>query len=191
MTRAKHTGRLLKSLIVLTTVGTITTAATFAALQSQNAVLSSNSISTATAFLLVSSDGATFNNTKTGFNFSNVTPGGAAVPTSGYNFYLKNTGSANLAIKLTLDATPSGLSGVDPSKVFLNFSRSDNGFSASVSLKSLMDSMTAGPVVLNDTVNAGTTAQYSLKVSMQSDAYSGTGGTTISGIDLVFSGTGS
>jgi hypothetical protein len=182
---------LLRTFIVLGAVGAITTTVTFTALQSQNAVLSSNTISTATAFLLVSNDGTTFNNTKSGFTFSNVTPGGAAVPASGYNFYLKNTGTANLAIKLTLDATPSGLSGIDTAKVFLNFSRSDNGFSTIITLKTLIDSMSTGAAAFNDTVNGGTTAQYSIKASMASDAYSGTGGGTISGIDLVFSGVGS
>lgn len=191
MPRAKGMGRLLRSIIILGGVGVITTAATFAALQSQNAVLSSNTISTATAFLLVSNDGTSFNNTKTGFSFSNVTPGGAPVPAGGYNFYLKNTGTANLSIKLTLDATPSGLSGIDTTKVYLNLNRADDGFSDTISLKSLMDSMTAGPIVLNNVVNAGTTAQYNITASMDSGAYSGTGGGTVSGIDLVFSGAGS
>lgn len=191
MARPSSLRPLLRSLIILSTVGLITTAATFAALQSSNAVLSSNTISTATAFLMVSNDGSTYNNTKSGFTFSNVTPGGPAVPANGYSFYLKNTGTANLSIKLTLDATPSGLAGIDTSKVFINLSRPDNGFNASITLKSLIDSMNSGAVALNDIVNAGTTAQYSLKVSMAADAYSGTGGSTISGIDLVFSGIGS
>lgn len=191
MSKAKAMGPLLRSIIILGGVGIITTAATFAALQSQNAVLGSNTISTATAFLLVSNDGTTFNNTKSGFTFGNVTPGGAPVPAGGYNFYLKNTGTANLSIKLTLDATPSGLTGIDTTKVYLNFSRADDNFSTTISLKSLIDSMTSGPVVLNNIVNAGTTAQYNITASMDSGAYTGTGGGTISGIDLVFSGIGS
>lgn len=188
---AKGMGAILRSIIVLGGVGIITTAATFAALQSQNAVLSSNTISTATAQLLVSNDGTTFNNTKTGFTFSNVTPGGPEEPAGGYNFYLKNTGSANLSIKVTMATAPTNPNNIDLSKVYLDFRRTETGFSETVSLKTLMDSYTAGGTSIDDIVKAGTTAQYSVSVTMSADAYSGGGGATISGIDLIFSGIGS
>ncbi len=191
MARQRGLSPLLRSIIILSGVGIITTAATFAALQSQNAVLSSNTISTSTAFLLVSNDNVSFNNTKTGFTFSNVTPGGPAVPAAGYNFYLKNTGTANLSIRLTLDAIPTIPFGIDSSKVLINLSRSDNAFNQVISLKALTDSMSTGPVVLTDSITAGTTATYNIKVNMSADAYSGSSGATISGIDLVFSGVGS
>jgi hypothetical protein len=181
---------LLRTFIILGTVGAITTAATFAALQSQNAVLSSNTISTTTAFLLVSNDSTTYNNTKTGFTFSNITPGGAAQPASGYNFFLKNTGTANLAIKVAVSSTPTNLNGVDLSKVFLNFTRADDNLDQTFTLKSLIDSFSTGYAVLGDSVNAATVGPYNVKVSMAIDAYNGSNGATISGVDLVFSGLG-
>ena len=191
MVRKKFTGRTIYSITVLSAALILTTAVTFATLQSQNAVLSSNTISTTTAFLMVSSDGTTFNNTKPGFTFSNLTPGGAAVPASGYNFYLRNTGTANLSIKAAVSSTPTNLNNVDLSKVFLNFTRSDSGLDTTISVKSLMDSYASGGTSFNDIVNAGTTAQYTVKASMSADAYSGSNGATISGIDLSFSGIGS
>lgn len=190
MASSKGLGPVLRSIIILGGVGAITTAATFAALQSSNAVLSSNTISTATAFLSVSNDGTTFNNTKTGFTFANVTPGGAPVPATGYNFYLRNTGTANLSIKVTMATAPTNLNGIDLSKVFLDFSRTETGLSQSVSIKALLDSNTAGGTLLNDVVNAGATGQYNVKVYMSADAYTGGNGATISGVDLIFSGLG-
>jgi hypothetical protein len=191
MASSKGLGPILRSIIILGGVGVITTAATFAALQSPNAVLSSNTISTATAFLSVSNDGTTFNNTKTGFTFANVTPGGPAVPATGYNFYLKNTGTANLSIKVTMATAPTNINGIDLSKVFLDFSRTETGLSQNISIKSLLDSNATGGTPLNDVVSAGATGQYNIKVSMTSDAYSGGNGATISGVDLIFSGIGS
>ncbi len=182
---------LFRTFMVLGAVGIITTAVTFAALQSQNAVLSSNTISTSTAFLLVSTDNLAFNNTKPGFTFSNVTPGGAATPANGYSFYLKNTGTANLGIKVAVGTAPSNPNSVDLSKVFVDFTRTETGLTQNLSLKSLVDSYATGGTALNDIVNAGTTGQYSVKVSMTSDAYSGSSGATISGVDLSFSGLGS
>jgi hypothetical protein len=191
MHRTKFTGRSIYSIIILLAALTLITGVTFASLQSQPAVLSSNTISTTTAFLMVSSDGTTFNNTKPGFTFANLTPGGAAVPTAGYNFYLKNTGTANLSIKAAISSTPTNPNAVDLSKVFLNFNRSDNSLNETVSVKTLMDSYASGGTLFNDVVNAGTTAQYTVRASMAIDAYSGSNGASISGIDLSFSGIGS
>jgi hypothetical protein len=140
---------------------------------------------------MVSSDGTTFNNTKPGFSFSNITPGGAAVPTNGNNFYLKNTGTANLSIKAAISSTPTNPNAVDLSKVFLNFTRSDTNLDTTISVKSLMDSYASGGILLSDVVTAGTAAQYTVRASMAADAYSGSSGATISGIDLSFSGLGS
>jgi hypothetical protein len=179
---------LARSFIILASVGALTTAITFSALQSQQAVLASNTINSATAFLLVSTDNLTFNNTKTGFTFSGVVPGGTAVPASGFATYLKNSGSANLAIKAAISSTPSNLNNVDLTKVFLHITKADNSFSQSFSLKSLIDSYATGGTAIGDTVNAGTTSQYLLSVSMSSDAFNSTSGATISGVDLVFTG---
>src|SRR6266404_473704 len=186
MSGLKNIRPLLRAAIVLGAVGTITTAATFAALQSQQAVLASNTINSATASLSVSTDNTTFSNTKTGFTFSGIVPGGASVPTSGNPVWLRNSGTANLGLKAAISSTPSNLNNVDLTKVFLHVTRSDNSFDQSFSLKSLIDGYATGGVSIGDTVNISATVQYLLRVSMTSDAFSGSSGITISGVDLVF-----
>jgi hypothetical protein len=179
---------LLRSAIVLGAVGVITTAATFAALQSQQAVLAGNTINSATASLLVSNDGIAFNNSKPGFNFSGVVPGGPPVPAAGNSVYLRNSGSSNLSLKIAVSSTPSNLNNVDLTKVFIEITRSDNSFNQTYSLKSLIDSFASGGTLMGDTVNAGVTGQYLLRASMSIDAFSNSNGVTISGVDLVFIG---
>lgn len=179
---------LLRSVLVLGSVGVVVTAATFATLQSQQAVLAGNTINSATASLLVSNDGLAFNNSKPGFTFSGVVPGGPAVPAAGNAVYLRNGGSSNLSLKVAISSTPSNLNNVDLTKVFVEITRSDNSYNQTFSLKSLIDSYATGGTLMGDTVNAGITGQYLLRVSMSSDAFNGSNGVTISGVDLVFSG---
>lgn len=179
---------ILRSTLVLSSIAIITTAATFATLQSQQAVLAGNTINSATAALTVSSDGSTFGNSKTGFVFSNVVPGGAATPANGNTVYLRNNGSSNLSLKMAISSTPSNLNNVDLTKVFIEISRTETGFNQTYSVKSLMDSFAGGGTVLNDTVTSTTTAQYQLRVSMSADAFNNTNGVTISGVDISFVG---
>lgn len=179
---------ILRSVLILSSIGVITSAVTFAALQSQQAVLAGNTINSATAALVVSSDGTMFGSSKSGFVFSNVVPGGAAVPTGGNTVYLRNNGSSNLSLKMSVSSTPSNLNNVDLSKVFVEISRAETSYNQTYSLKSLIDSYASGGTVLNDTVNSGTTAQYLLRVAMSADAFNNTNGVTISGVDIAFVG---
>jgi hypothetical protein len=183
---------IIRSLAIMGAVGVITTGATFAALQSPSVSLNGNIINSATADLRISTNGTTFTvPSVTGFTFDGVTPGGAAVPAGGDSFYLKNVGSANLAIKLWVNSNPSNVSNVDLTKVHLIFTRVDTGGSeVSLTLKSLVDSFATGGTALGDTITAGSTASYSLKVSMDSDAISGAGGGSITGLNISFTGTG-
>ncbi len=187
----KSLKQLLRASLVIGCVGLIVSAATFAVLQSQQAVLAGNTINSATAFLSVSTDNLAFNNSKPGFTFSGVVPGGAATPAAGNPVYLKNNGSSNLSLKIAISSTPTNLNGVDLNKVFLEISRSDTGFSQSYSLKSLIDSYASGGTAMNDVVTVGATGQYLLRVSMSADAFNGSSGVTISGIDIVFTGVAS
>jgi len=189
MSGFKNFKPLLRAAVVLGAVGTITTAGTFAALQSQQSVLAGNTINSATAALSVSTDNITFGNSKTGFSFNGIIPGGAAVPVSGDAIWLQNGGSTNLAIKAAISSTPANASNVDLSKVFLHITRPNNSFDQSFSLKSLIDGYATGGVAIGDTINISAAAQYFLRVSMSSDAFSGSNSVTISGVDLVFTGT--
>lgn len=184
----KNLRPLLRATLILGSVGVITTAATFASLQSQQAVLSANTVESATADLRIGTSSTSFSASRTGFDFNSVTPGGPAAPASGNTIYLKNYGTANLAVKAAISSTPSNLNNINLSKIYIHFQRVDTGGTdQSLSIKSLMDSYATGGSSLNDTILAGATAQYSLKVSMDADAFSGSSA-TISGIDLVFTG---
>ncbi len=181
---------LARALIILSLVAIITTGASFAALQSQTASLTGNIIESTTADLRIGTSQSSFAASRAGFDFKDVVPGGSAVPADGNTFYLKNYGSANLALKVGIGTAPSNLNNVNLGKVFLVFSRVDtNGAEQTLSLKSLIDGYSSGGVSLNDVIAGGVIAQYKIRVSMDSDAFSGSGA-TISGIDLVFSGAG-
>lgn len=184
----------VRAFLVVGVIGLITSAATFAALQSSPAVLSANTISTTSADLRVNKDGTSITTSIAGFDFTGVTPGGTASPTGGNSFYLKNMGTANLAIKAAINTTPTisttspvGAT-VDLTKVSFEFTRVDTGAKTTISLKALMDGNTTGGVALNDTVNALATVQYSLRVIITSDAFTAASA-SITGINLVFTGT--
>jgi hypothetical protein len=174
-------------------VGIISTGITFAALQSPTATLSNNAINIGAADLRISTNGTTFAVPSTvGFTFDGVVPGGGEVPAAGDSFYLKNYGSAALNLKAAVSTTPSNLGNVNLAKTYFNFTRVDVPEpEVSIPLQTLISTNTSGGVSLGDALAAGATAQYSLRVSMDSDAYSGTGvGVVISGINLSFTGVG-
>lgn len=187
-------GPLLETLAVIAAVGVISTSVTFAALQSPSATLANNTINVGAADLRIGTNGTTFTVPSiAGFTFDGVVPGGGETPTAGNTFYLKNYGSAPLTIKASVSTTPTNLANVNLAKVYLDFTRIDDGSTElSVPLKTLMDANSTGGYALNEIIQAGATAQFSLRVSMDVDAYSGTGvGVSISGISLAFTGSGS
>ena len=142
----------------------------------------------------INKDGSSLTTSITGFDFNGITPGGPAAPSAGNSFYLKNMGSANLAIKASISTTPTVItiqpSGatVDLTKVFFEFTRVDTGNTTTISLKSLMDANTSGGVALSDTLNGSGAAQYLLRVSIAADAFTAESA-SISGINLVFTGS--
>jgi len=189
----KKTG-LMGSVITLLTLATIATGATFASLQSTSIALTGNQINTS-AGLAISTNGTSFPQTVSGFNFTGVVPGGSAFPAGGNTFYIKNTGYANLAIKAALSVTPTNPNGVNLSKTYLVFTRTDGGAGSPVkiSIQDLVSSYVGGGsgagLGLNTTINTSTTAQFSLQVQMDSDAFSGSNA-SITGLDLWFIGVG-
>lgn len=185
--------RLVSSITTLFALAVITTGATFASLQSTSVALTGNQINTS-AGLAISTNGVNFPQTISGFNFTGVVPGGDPYPANGNTFYIKNTGVANLAIKAAISTPPSNPSGVNLSKVYLIFTRVDNNTQTSLSVQSLVNSYAGGAstggLSLNDSIAAGTIAQYKLQVSMDTDAFNGSSA-SITGIDLWFIGIGS
>ncbi len=176
-----------RAIIVVASVAVLATGVTFAALQSQSATLTGNSISTATADLRIGTSASTFSNTRTGFNFSNVIPGAPATPADGNSFYLKNYGTTPMALKVAINTVPTNTSDVNLSKVYIVFNRIDTNASQKLSIASLVSANTTGGTPMTDTLGGGVVAQYKTQVVIDEDAFSGTSA-TIGGIDLVFSG---
>lgn len=182
----------MRALVVVSTVGTLVTGVTFAALQSPQATLSSNTIQTASASLLIGTESAAstdYGSSHAGFAFQNVVPGGPAMPAGGSTFYLKNTGTATLALKLSVGGTPVNAASVELSKVSVIVTRVDTHTSQTASLQSLIDGYPSGGLDLTDSLAPSSTGtQYQISVSMSDDAFTGSSA-TIGSIDFVFSGT--
>lgn len=183
---------LVRAIMVVMTVGILVTGVTFAALQSQQAVLSGNTIQSASANLLIGTASATstaFSSSHSGFTFANVVPGGPAQPVDGNVFYLKNTGTATLAVKLVVGTTPTNTSNIDLSKVSIQITRVDTATTQTATLQSLVDGNPSGGLGLTDNLApASTGVQYKISVSMTADAFTGSSA-SIGAIDFVFSGT--
>jgi hypothetical protein len=183
---------LARAITVVMSVGVLVTGVTYAALQSQQAVLSGNTIQTASANLLIGTASATstaFSNSHSGFTFSNVIPGGSAQPADGNAFYLKNSGTATLSLKLAVGSTPTNTSNIDFTKVSVQITRVDTGTTQTATLQSLIDGYPSSGLALTDTLlPASTGVQYKLSVSMTADAFTGSSA-SIGSIDFVFSGT--
>ena len=183
-----NTKPLMRAVVVMALVMMLVSGVTYAALQSQQAVLSGNTISSATADLKISTDNITSTNAHTGFDFSAVIPGGPAVPAAGYSFYLKNSGSTADQIKVAVSTTPTNLSGIDLSKVSITITRVPGGATQTFTLASLISAYADGGLALSENLNAASFSQYKLQASMLSDAFSGSSA-ALSNIDFVFLGT--
>jgi len=180
-------GPVLRAVGVLAAVSVVVSGVTFAALQSQQATLTGNTIQSASADLRIGTSASTFAASRSGFSFQDVIPGGPAVPTDGYSFWLKNYGTAPLSLKLAIGAAPANTSNVDLSKVAVQLVRIDNNATQTASVQSLVDGYPAGGLMITDPIAPNAVVQYKLRASMAADAFSGSGA-SIGGIDLVFSG---
>lgn len=180
-------GPVLRAAGVLAAVSIVVSGVTFAALQSQQATLTGNTIQSASADLRIGTSASTFAASRTGFSFQDVIPGGPAVPTDGYSFWLKNYGTAPLSLKLAIGAAPANTSNVDLSKVMVQLVRVDNNAAQTMSVQALVDGYPANGLAITDPIAPSAIVQYKLRASMAADAFSGSGA-SIGGIDLVFSG---
>jgi len=181
-------GAIARAIMVMGGVTALSTGATFAALQSQQATLTGNTISSAIADLRIGTSASTFSSSRSGFDFKDLVPGGPAMPTDGNNFYLKNYGTATLALKMAVGTTPVNTGAVDLTKVSVLLTRVDTSASQTFKLSDLVSSYATGGTALTDDLTGGTIAQYKLRISMDADAFSGQSA-SITGIDLVFSGS--
>jgi uncharacterized membrane protein (DUF485 family) len=179
---------LFRAISVIASVAILVTGVTYAALQSQQATLTGNSIKSATADLQIGTSSTSFAASRTGFSFGGVVPGSSATPADGNSFYLKNGGTPALALKVAVSSTPVNLANVNLAKVYVVFTRVDTNTTQKLALASLISGYASGGVAMTDNLAGGATAQYKTQVSMDADAFTGQSA-DITGIDLVFSGT--
>lgn len=177
-----------RAMIVVSAVAVLATGVTYAALQSKQASLTGNTISTATADLRIGTSETTFSSTRSGFDFTNIIPGTTPSPADGYSFYLKNYGKAPLALKFSINTVPTNISAVDLTKVYLSLTRVDTSVTQKISIAALAASDSTGGIALTDALAGLTVAQYKTQVVMDDDAFTGTSA-TIGGIDLELKGT--
>lgn len=161
----------------------------FAVLQSQQVKLTTNTLETANAGLQISTDGTTFSDAHIGFDFNNIIPGGAFVPDTGYNFYLKNTGGTPLSLKFALSSVPDNPNDIDVSKINIRLTPFATGSSQLFSLQSLIDASLSGGLTINQpaSLGVGKTQQFSIQASMAADAITGSSA-ALGNIDFGFMG---
>jgi hypothetical protein len=187
MKKQSNRTAIFRAIGVIAVLIVIVSGVTFAALQSQQDTLTGNTIQTATANLQLSTDGTSYNNSHAGFDFTNIVPGGAAMPTAGYGFYLKNGGGTPLTLKLAVTSTPTNPDGVDLSKVSVLLTTVGSG--TPIQTFSLQSLLTNGGVSLTgNSLATGAAQQYKLQVSMTTDAVSSSSA-SLGNIDFAFSGT--
>lgn len=175
---------------IVASVAVIVSGVTFAALQSQQVKLTGNTIQTATANLLLSTDGLNYAATQPGFVFDAIVPGGPAVPVAGYPVFLKNAGGAPLALRLSVGSAPANLEILDLNKVHVILTPIAGGSVQNFTLQGLITATASGgqPILSPSQLPPGASAGYKLQVSMEGEALSGPG-VTINGLDFSFGGT--
>lgn len=183
----------VRAIAVMAAVGVTVTGITFAALQSQSAALTGNSIETASANLQISKDNTadSFSSSTTGYDFTNVLPGGPAVPAEGNTFYLRNGGTTDLALKLSVNGTQiSADTSLALSSVYIILTAPDSS-TQKLALPSLFTATNPAGTDLGITLDAGTTGQFKVQVQMDSNALSGatTSSAAIKNVALSFGGT--
>jgi hypothetical protein len=190
MKRMRNLGQLgpvARATGIVAAVAIIISGVTFATLQSQQAVLTGNTIQSATADLKIGISTSSFSASRAGFTFSDVIPGTAPAANTGNIFYLKNGGSAPMTIKATIGSTPTNTSNIDLSKVSFIITRVDTNKVQTATLKELIDGYPSNGVALQDKVDPSNAAQYKIQASMASDAFTGSSA-NLGNIDLVFTG---
>lgn len=191
MGQAKNFKVLWRAAFVIISVVFMASGITYAALQSQQIKLTGNTIETATANLLISSDGQYFATSKTGFAFNNLIPGGSPSPGDGYSIYLKNSGGTMLGLKFAISSIPTNPDNVDLSKV--NVILTPIGFNAgptqTFTMENLINSNATGglPITSPTQILVTETLHYTIKVSMAADAISSQSA-SLGNIDFAFIG---
>lgn len=194
MNRPTKLSTLARAGSALAIIMTLVSGVTFAALRSQNNVLSGSRLTSASADLTM----ARMNNDQwytslTAFDFPEVVPGGEPGPATGNDLFFRNGGSTNLDLKYGINISkvvnPNGL---DLSKVRVVVVDANGGtVFASHSLTQLGAALGAGtPLPVN--IVLGKNSITHLRVLMQLEEGASSNNTSqveLTNLDIVFSGT--
>ncbi len=174
MYKLKTMRPLVQSIGVIAVVVLLVSGVTFAALQSQQAVLKGNSIQTAMADLRLSKDGATYSSSVDGYTFSNIIPGGGAFPANGNPIYLMNNGSTTLALKMSLNSGLTNPDNVDLTKVHVTLTPSGGGAPQGMTVQELVTASTTGGIPITvgggGSLGARSNIYYALRIVMDNDS---------------------
>jgi len=165
------------------------TGVTYAALQSQTKITSSN-ITTTTANMLISRDNVTYSSSQSGYNFGEIVPGGANMPASGYPVYLKNAGGTPLSPKFAVSSTPTNPNNVDLTKVNVILTSNASSEAQTFSLQSLIEANATGGLALSSlsVLFPDQVYRFNMQASMAKDAFVGTSA-SVGAIDFTLTGT--
>jgi hypothetical protein len=182
-----------RSIAVIGGMGALIAGVTFAALNTNPATLSSNTLSTATADLQISNGGG-FGSSAAGFNVTGLVPGDGS---DHKKFYLKNNGDLDLALTVHVPSAPVapaggyGFTGWQNLKVFIKDMNSGDVTETN------MNDLLAGDVPLGTTLGQGVagdpgsaTAAGNFELWYDINPASLTGGSAgVGAFDLQFMGT--
>lgn len=179
-----------RSVAVIGGMVALVTGVTFAALQTNTVTLAANTISTATAELLIW-NGSEFTTTAPGFAVTNLVPGEGS---DEYPFYLKNSSPFDLKLSAHVPG-PVEITGITggASKVKVVLTDKGSGEVTTTDLQTLMD----GDVDLNGVLNANaqgnagvpvTEGNYTVKFDIDPAAVTGDSA-NVGSFDLEFTGT--
>ncbi len=181
---------LTRAITIITAAIVLLTGITFAAMQSQNAVLQGNSITSATANLLIGDSAGNYAASVAGFSFSNVEPG-SYQPSTGGIFTLRNAGTSTLQLHIGLNPTHfTNQNNANLDRIFIGITPVTGGARQEFSLANLIAAYNAGSYSdLNLRLPGDSDQQFKLQVFIGTDAVASSAQQlTLTGIDLVFNG---
>jgi hypothetical protein len=177
-------------IIVATLV--VVSGVTFAALQSQQAILKGNSIQTAVANLKLSADNINYSNSLDGYTFGGLIPGGNPTPLNGDPIYTRNDGTTALALKLSVNSTLTNPNTVDLEKVHVILTPFGGGVAQNMTLADLIAANTTGGIPLTiagaNHLTPSANTGFMMQISLENDAVSGASA-TIGSLEFDFDAT--
>ena len=195
--KRQNLGGLARAAAIISMVTVMVAGVTFAALRSQNNVITGSRLTSASANLQIAKQlNGTYSTSMAGYNFFDLAPGGAAGPSVGNDLFLKNYGSSNLDITVSLNPTRLiNSSGINLQRAHLVIFDSDGVTQLSkhslADLQSAYSSGTPLPVnkVLGVASSGSNTANFKLRMQLDNDSTNAQQQNELENIDFIFSGT--